>query len=113
MCFGMQGLSTHRASWSAFPRGRWLRAGRGAVVYMEHANGGADLIQKAALQARPERGLSIPPMSFRERLWHEAPRFLSRLEAAQTENPLPFQQHPQGRRTSDGYGLEIVEQLPV
>ncbi len=100
--FRMQGLDTHRplaASLEAV-----ARAGRGAVVYMEHANGGADLI--ARLAAKPDE--PPPPMSFRD--YGIGAQILAQLGLRKIRLLSNSTRKVVGL---DGYGLEIVEQIAV
>jgi 3,4-dihydroxy 2-butanone 4-phosphate synthase/GTP cyclohydrolase II len=79
------------------------RAGRGVVLYMEHANGGADLIQR--LSAPPGEA---PPMSFRD--YGIGAQILAALGLRQIRLLSKSSRRVVGL---DGYGLEIVEQVPL
>jgi 3,4-dihydroxy 2-butanone 4-phosphate synthase/GTP cyclohydrolase II len=100
--FRMQGMSTHRSLVASLEA--VAQAGRGAVVYMEHANGGADLIRR--LEARP--GEAPPPMSFRD--YGIGAQILVALGLRKIRLLSNSTRKVVGL---DGYGLEIVEQLPV
>jgi len=81
------------------------RTGRGVLLYMEHAQGGADVIRRL-MDARPGDGQG--PMSFRD--YGMGAQILRALGLRQirlvTNNP---------RKVVglEGYGLEIVEQVAV
>jgi 3,4-dihydroxy 2-butanone 4-phosphate synthase/GTP cyclohydrolase II len=97
----MRGLDTHRtlaASLEAV-----ARAGRGAVVYMEHANGGAEILRR--FDASPGEN---PPMSFRD--YGIGAQILVALGLRKIRLLSNSTRKVVGL---DGYGLEIVEQIPV
>jgi 3,4-dihydroxy 2-butanone 4-phosphate synthase/GTP cyclohydrolase II len=96
--FRMRGLDNHRmleASLEAV-----ARAGRGVVLYMEHANGGAAIVQR--LQAKP----GDPPMSFRD--YGIGAQILVELGLRKIRLLSNSSRKVVGL---DGYGLEIVEQV--
>jgi 3,4-dihydroxy 2-butanone 4-phosphate synthase/GTP cyclohydrolase II len=96
----MKGLDTHRtlaASLEAV-----ARAGRGAVLYMEHANGGADVVQRLV------EGGQAAPMSFRD--YGIGAQILVALGLRKIRLLSNSSRKVVGL---DGYGLEIVEQVPV
>ena len=97
----MRGLDTHRALASSLEA--VAKAGRGAVIYMEHANGGAELIRR--LDARPG---DVPPMSFRD--YGIGAQILVALGLRKIRLLSNSTRKVVGL---DGYGLEIVEQIPV
>jgi len=99
--FRMQGLDTHRALVASLEA--VARDGRGAVVYMEHANGGAELIRR--LEAKTGE---VPPMSFRD--YGIGAQILVALGLRKIRLLSNSTRKVVGL---DGYGLEIVEQLPV
>ena len=78
------------------------REGRGVVLYMEHANGGAELVRR--LKARP----GDPPMSFRD--YGIGAQILAELGLRKIRLLSNSSRKVVGL---DGYGLEIVEQVPV
>jgi 3,4-dihydroxy 2-butanone 4-phosphate synthase / GTP cyclohydrolase II len=98
--FRMRGIDSHRlleASLQAV-----ARAGRGVVLYMEHANGGAELVRR--LRAKP----GDPPMSFRD--YGIGAQILVELGLRKIRLLSNSSRKVVGL---DGYGLEIVEQVPV
>jgi 3,4-dihydroxy 2-butanone 4-phosphate synthase/GTP cyclohydrolase II len=80
------------------------RAGRGVVLYMEHANGGAELIRR--LDAKP--GEVPPPMSFRD--YGIGAQILVALGLSKIRLLSKSSRRVVGL---DGYGLEIVEQVAL
>ena len=98
--FRLKGLGTHRmlaASLEAV-----AQAGRGVVLYMEHAADSAELVSRLAAQP------GDPPMSFRD--YGIGAQILAalglrkiRLLSNSTRRVIAL----------DGYGLEIVEQVPL
>ena len=80
------------------------RAGRGVVLYMEHANGGAELIKR--LDAKP--GEAPAPMSFRD--YGIGAQILAALGLRKIRLLSRSARKVVGL---DGYGLEIVEQVPL
>ena len=78
------------------------REGRGVVLYMEHANGGAELVRR--LKAKP----GDPPMSFRD--YGIGAQILAELGLRKIRLLSNSSRKVVGL---DGYGLEIVEQVPV
>jgi len=100
--FRMEGLDTHRtlaASLEAV-----ARAGRGAVLYMEHARSGADLLPR--LEGAP--GEAAPPLSFRD--YGIGAQILVALGLRKIRLLSNSTRKVVGL---DGYGLEIVEQIAV
>lgn len=100
--FRMKGLDTHRLLASSLEA--VARAGRGAVVYMEHASGGAELVRR--LDAKP--GEAPPPMSFRD--YGIGAQILVALGLRKIRLLSNSTRKVVGL---DGYGLEIVEQVHV
>lgn len=100
--FRMQGGDTHSTLMASLEA--VARAGRGVVLYMEHANGGAELIQR--LDAKP--GEFPPPMSLRD--YGIGAQILAALGLRKIRLLSKSLRRPVGL---DGYGLEIVEQVPV
>ena len=100
--FRLHGLETHRLLVGSLEA--VARAGRGAVVYMEHANGGADLIRR--LEAKG--GDPSPPMGFRD--YGLGAQILVALGLRKIRLLSNSTRKVVGL---DGYGLEIVEQLHV
>jgi len=100
--FRLRGLDTHAVLAGSLEA--IARAGRGVVLYMEHANGGADLIQR--LVARPGEGL--PPMSFRD--YGIGAQILAALGLKKIRLLSKSSRRVVGL---DGYGLEIVEQVAL
>ena len=80
------------------------RAGRGVVVYMEPSNSGEALVQ--CLNAKP--GEAPPPMSFRD--YGIGAQVLAALGLAKIRLLSNSTRRVVGL---DGYGLEIVEQVPL
>jgi 3,4-dihydroxy 2-butanone 4-phosphate synthase/GTP cyclohydrolase II len=100
--FRMRGLDTHHvlaASLEAV-----AREGRGVVLYMEHANGGSQLIHR--LDAKP--GEVVPPMSIRD--YGIGAQILSALGLCKIRLLSKSARKIVGL---DGYGLEIVEIVPL
>lgn len=98
--FRMRGLDTQRslnASLEAV-----AKAGRGVVLYMEHANGGAELIKRLT------DGSKEPPMSFRD--YGIGAQILAALGVSKIRLLSNSTRKVVGL---DGYGLEIVEQVHV
>jgi 3,4-dihydroxy 2-butanone 4-phosphate synthase / GTP cyclohydrolase II len=100
--FRLRGLDTHAVLAGSLEA--IARAGRGVVLYMEHANGGADLIQR--LVAQPGEGL--PPMSFRD--YGIGAQILAALGLKKIRLLSKSSRRVVGL---DGYGLEIVEQVTL
>lgn len=96
----MKGLDTHTTF--AHSLEAVARAGRGAVVYMEHANGGADIVRR--LEGPP----SEVPMSFRD--YGIGAQILAALGLRKIRLLSNSSRRVVGL---DGYGLEIVEQIPI
>jgi 3,4-dihydroxy 2-butanone 4-phosphate synthase/GTP cyclohydrolase II len=97
----MKGSDTHRtlgASLEAI-----AREGRGAALYMESANAGADLLRR--LEAKPGEA---PPMSFRD--YGIGAQILVALGLRRIRLMSNSTRKVVGL---DGYGLEIVEQVPL
>lgn len=100
--FRMRGLDTHQALTGSLEA--VAREGRGVVLYMEHANGGAELIKR--LQTKP--GEPPPPMSIRDY------GMGAQILAALGLRKIRLMSRSLRRVVAlDGYGLEIVEQVPV
>jgi 3,4-dihydroxy 2-butanone 4-phosphate synthase/GTP cyclohydrolase II len=100
--FRMRGFDTHLsliASLDAI-----ARAGSGAVLYMQHSAAGAELIRR--LEAKP--GDAPPPMSFRD--YGIGAQILAALGLRKIRLLSNSTRKVVGL---DGYGLEIVEQLPI
>jgi 3,4-dihydroxy 2-butanone 4-phosphate synthase/GTP cyclohydrolase II len=98
--FRMRGLDSHRtleASLEAV-----ARAGRGVVLYMEHANGGAEIVRRL----KPKPGDS--PMSFRD--YGIGAQILVELGLRKIRLLSNSARKVVGL---DGYDLEIVEQVAV
>ena len=98
--FRMKGLETHASLTASLEA--VARAGRGVVLYMEHANGGAELIRRLA--AKP--GEAPPPMSFRD--YGIGAQILAALGLRKIRLLSKSNRRVVGL---DGYGLEIVEQV--
>ena len=97
----MRGLDTHRALAASLEV--VAKAGRGAVIYMEHAIGGAEVIRR--LDARPGE---LPPMSFRD--YGIGAQIIVALGLRKIRLLSNSTRKVVGL---DGYGLEIVEQIPI
>jgi 3,4-dihydroxy 2-butanone 4-phosphate synthase/GTP cyclohydrolase II len=100
--FRMRGVGSHGALIGSLES--VARAGRGVVLYMEHANGGADLIKR--LDAKP--GEASPPMSFRD--YGIGAQILAALGLRKIRLLSKSNRRVVGL---DGYGLEIVEQVAL
>lgn len=100
--FRMRGLDTHHVLAAALEA--VARAGRGVVLYMEHANGGAQLIQR--LDAKP--GEAPPAMSIRD--YGIGAQILAALGLSKIRLLSKSARRIVGL---DGYGLEIVEIVPL
>lgn len=100
--FRMEGVDSHHTLMGALDA--VARAGRGVVLYMEHANGGADLIKR--LDAKP--GEFPPPMSLRD--YGIGAQILAALGLRKIRLLTKSLRRPVGL---DGYGLEIVEQVAL
>jgi 3,4-dihydroxy 2-butanone 4-phosphate synthase/GTP cyclohydrolase II len=100
--FRMRGVDTHHSLTASLDA--VARAGRGVVLYMEHANGGAELIKR--LDAKP--GEAPPPMSFRD--YGIGAQILAALGLRKIRLLSKSARKVVGL---DGYGLEIVEQVPL
>lgn len=96
--FRMRGLDTHHSLTAALEA--VAKAGRGVVLYMEHANGGADLINRL----RGDK--SAPPMSFRD--YGIGAQILVALGLSKIRLLSNSHRKVVGL---DGYGLEIVDQV--
>lgn len=100
--FRGRGMSSHRSLTASLER--IAREGRGVVLYMEPPNSGETLIRR--LQAKP--GEAAAPMSFRD--YGLGAQILSHLGLAR----IRLLSHSQRKVVGlDGYGLEIVEEVPV
>jgi 3,4-dihydroxy 2-butanone 4-phosphate synthase/GTP cyclohydrolase II len=97
----MRGVDSHHALVGSLDA--VARAGRGVVLYMEHANGGAELIKR--LDAKP--GDAPSPMSFRD--YGIGAQILAALGLRKIRLLSKSARRVVGL---DGYGLEIVEQVP-
>ncbi len=100
--FRLRGLETHTTLAGSLEA--IAREGRGVVLYMEHANGGAELIQR--LMAKP--GEAPPPMSFRD--YGIGAQILAKLGLGKIRLLSKSNRRVVGL---DGHGLEIVEQVPL
>ncbi|MCR6655536.1 MAG: 3,4-dihydroxy-2-butanone-4-phosphate synthase [Opitutus sp.] len=100
--FRLRGLETHATLAGSLEA--IAREGRGVVLYMEHANGGAELIQR--LMAKP--GEAPPPMSFRD--YGIGAQILAKLGLSKIRLLSKSNRRVVGL---DGHGLEIVEQVPL
>lgn len=97
--FRMRGVDSYKALRGSLEM--VARAGRGVVLYMEHANGSAELVKR--LTMRPEE---IPPMDFRD--YGIGAQILAALGLRQ----IRLLSHNSRKVVGlDGYGLEIVEQV--
>jgi 3,4-dihydroxy 2-butanone 4-phosphate synthase / GTP cyclohydrolase II len=96
--FRMSGLDTHHSLTASLEA--IAHAGCGVVLYMEHANGGADLIKRLSGDN------SVPPMSFRD--YGIGAQILVALGLSKIRLLSNSNRKVVGL---DGYGLEIVEQL--
>lgn len=96
--FRMRGLDTHHSLTAALAT--VAKAGSGVVLYMEHANGGADLIK------RLQGDNSAPPMSFRD--YGIGAQILVALGLRKIRLLSNSHRKVVGL---DGYGLEIVDQV--
>jgi len=100
--FRMRGVGSHQALIASLEC--VARAGRGVVLYMEHANGGAELIKR--LDAKP--GEVPAPMSFRD--YGIGAQILAALGLRKIRLLSKSTRRVVGL---DGYGLEIVEQVAL
>jgi 3,4-dihydroxy 2-butanone 4-phosphate synthase / GTP cyclohydrolase II len=100
--FRMRGMESQHALMKSLEA--VARDGRGVVLYMEHANGGAELIRR--LDAKP--GELPPPMSFRD--YGMGAQILVALGLSKIRLLSKSLRRVVGL---DGYGLEIVEQVPL
>jgi len=97
----LRGLDSHKSMAASLEA--VARAGQGAVVYMEHAAGGADIIQRFS------EGMSeAAPMSFRD--YGIGAQILVALGLKKIRLMSNSTRRAVGL---DGYGLEIVEQVPI
>lgn len=96
--FRMRGLDTYHALTASLEA--ISREGSGVVLYMEHANGGADLIK------RLQGDTATPPMSFRD--YGIGAQVLVALGLRKIRLLSNSNRKVVGL---DGYGLEIVEQI--
>jgi 3,4-dihydroxy 2-butanone 4-phosphate synthase/GTP cyclohydrolase II len=79
------------------------RAGCGAVVYMEHAAGGADIVQRFAAGQKEQAPMSIRDYGIG-----------AQILVALGLRKIRLLSHSARRVVGlDGYGLEIVEQGPI
>ncbi|HVU24035.1 MAG TPA: 3,4-dihydroxy-2-butanone-4-phosphate synthase [Opitutus sp.] len=100
--FRMRGVGSHEALTGALEA--VAKAGSGVVLYMEHANGGAELIRR--LDARP--GEPTPVMSLRD--YGTGAQILVALGLKRIRLLSRSLRRPVGL---DGYGLEIVETVAL
>jgi 3,4-dihydroxy 2-butanone 4-phosphate synthase/GTP cyclohydrolase II len=98
--FRMKGLGSHHALTASLEA--VAKAGRGVVLYMEHANGGADLIARLTGKA------GDLPMSFRD--YGIGAQILAALGLSKIRLLSNSTRKVVGL---DGYGLEIVEQVAL
>jgi 3,4-dihydroxy 2-butanone 4-phosphate synthase/GTP cyclohydrolase II len=98
--FRMKGLGSHHALTASLEA--VAKAGRGVVLYMEHANGGADLIDRLTGKA------GDLPMSFRD--YGIGAQILAALGLSKIRLLSNSTRKVVGL---DGYGLEIVEQVAL
>jgi 3,4-dihydroxy 2-butanone 4-phosphate synthase/GTP cyclohydrolase II len=83
---------------------RIAQEGRGVVVYMEAANAGEAL----ARQLQAGAGVPVPAMSFRD--YGMGAQILAALGLARIRL---LSNNPRKVVGLDGYGLEVVEQVPL
>ena len=100
--FRMRGLTSHHTLTGSLTA--VARAGRGVVLYMEHANGGAELVRR--MMAKP--GEASPVMSLRD--YGTGAQILAALGLGKIRLLSNSARRPVGL---DGYGLEIVEEVPI
>ena len=100
--FRAKGMVSHHALTASLEA--VARAGRGVVLYMEPPNAGEVLLRRLAAQP----GETPPPMSFRD--YGTGAQILVALGLRKIRLLSNSTRHVVGL---DGYGLEIVEQLPV
>lgn len=98
--FRMKGVGSHQTLMASLEA--VARAGRGVVLYMEHANGGAELIKR--LDTKP--GEAPAPMSFRD--YGIGAQILAALGLRKIRLLSKSNRRVVGL---DGHGLEIVEQV--
>ena len=99
--FRMRGLDSHKALRGSLEA--VARAGRGVVLYMEHANGGAELIKR--LTMKPEE---IPPMDFRD--YGIGAQILNDLGVRKIRL---LTNHPPRITAIEGFDLEITETVKL
>lgn len=99
--FRMRGVDSHHALTASLET--IARAGTGVVLYMEHANGGAELVRR--LDAKPG---DPSPMSFRD--YGIGAQILVALGLRKIRLLSKSSRRVVGL---DGYGLEIVEQVSL
>jgi 3,4-dihydroxy 2-butanone 4-phosphate synthase/GTP cyclohydrolase II len=100
--FRMKGFDSQRVLAASVER--IAREGTGAVVYMEHGSMADDLLRRLSARA----GEAPPPMSFRD--YGSGAQILAALGLRKIRLLSNSTRRVVGL---DGYGLEIVEQLPV
>jgi 3,4-dihydroxy 2-butanone 4-phosphate synthase/GTP cyclohydrolase II len=98
--FRLRGLDSHRSLEGSLEA--IARAGRGVVLYMERTDGGAELVRRLRGKA------GEPPMTFRD--YGIGAQILAALGLGKIRLLSNSTRKVVGL---DGYGLEIVEQLPV
>ncbi len=98
--FRQKGLDSHRALESSLEL--IARAGRGVVLYLQQPNGGSAVLRGL--------GVEVPaaPLSFRD--YGTGAQILSALGLRQIKL---LSNHPRKVVGLEGYGLEIVEQIPI
>lgn len=99
--FQMRGVSSHHSLTASL--GAIAREGTGVVLYMQHATGGSELIKR--LDAKPG---GLPPMSIRD--YGIGAQILVALGLRKIRLLSKSMRRVVGL---DGYGLEIVEQVPL
>ena len=97
----LRGLDTHKSMATSLEA--VARAGQGAVVYMEHAAGGADIVQRFGEGLR-----EAAPMSFRD--YGIGAQILVALGLKKIRLLSNSTRRTVGL---EGYGLEIVEQVAI
>jgi len=98
--FRHRGFDTNRTIQSAFAA--ISHAGKGVLLYMEHAQGGAEVIKRLT------QGETVSGMSFRD--YGTGAQILNVLGLRKIKL---MTNNPRKVVGLDGYGLEIVEQIPI
>ncbi|MDE3083600.1 MAG: 3,4-dihydroxy-2-butanone-4-phosphate synthase [Verrucomicrobiota bacterium] len=104
--FRAKGMDSHHSLVASL--GAVAKAGRGVVLYMEQPDGGRDALLRLEQKLDPAKNSSVAPMSFRD--YGIGAQILVALGLRKIRLLSGTARRVVGL---DGYGLEIVEQVPL